>query len=513
MTMEPHLLFDAFRSAVEARPAQLAVVDDRGTRTYGELGADVERVARGLLAQGLRPGDRIAFQLPNGAGWLSSFWGALVAGCVAVPLNIRNRPAEVAYMLDQCEASAILTADPASLAGIGARPLTLDDVTSSWGEDGDREDRRAESGPDEVCLIVFTSGSTGYPKGAMLTHEGLLADGSALRAAWRLGDGEAVLVPSPLSHVLGLMAGCVVLTLANATLLTMSAFDAGRALDLINRHRAVGATGTPTHYLMMVEHPDLARCDTSCFRFAMYGGAPFAPEAARRVVAGMGAPTLLGGYGMSETSGGVTSVSLDDPLELQLTTVGHALAPFEVKIVDSTTGREQPCGEVGELWVRGRPVMKGYWGNPEETARALTEDGWLRTGDLLTMDSAGYLRFAGRIREMLTVGGYNVYPAEVERVLAQHPAVAEASVVGVPHHLLGEVPFAFVRLHDDQECTSEELIAFCGDLIADYKVPRSMAFVESFPVSGSGKVEKFKQREAAQALVPADVRSPAARPE
>ena len=363
--MGPEVLVDAFTAAVEEHPQNLAVVDDAASRTYAELRQDVERLARGLVAAGLRHGDRFAIQLPNGIPWVTAFWGAAMAGCVVVPLNTRNRPAEIAYMLQQCAASAVLATDDADVPETGARVLrlgALDDLLAG-GESVDPQqlaERRVATDADEVCLIQFTSGSTGYPKGAMLTHAGVLTDGHALRQAWRLEAGEALVVPSPLSHVLGLMAGCVVPALAGAALLTMANFDPARTLELIDRYRAVGTTGTPTHYLMLVEHPDRPRRDISSLRFAMYGGAPFTPEAARRVVADLGSTTLLGGFGMSETAGGVTSVSLDDPPEIQLTTVGRPLPPFEVKVVDPETGEEQAPGEVGELWVRGRPVLKGY---------------------------------------------------------------------------------------------------------------------------------------------------------
>ena len=470
------------------QPTAVAVVDDEGPVEYGELVAMAAGWARWFLSQRLEPGERVAFQLSNGRKWLGCYWGASLAALIAVPINTRNRPAEVDDMMARSGASLLVGESSET-----PEPAVLDDGVMA----------RLGRGPDDVALLQFTSGSTARPKAAMLTHRGLTANARALTRVWGLDQGEALLVPSPLSHILGFVSGCLVPVLAGGTLLTMAAFRADRALELIDRYRPVGMAGTPTHYLMAVEHPHRARFDCSSLRFAMHGGGPMTPDVAARICADLGQPSLLSGFGMSETSGGVTSVDPDDPPDVQLATVGRPLPTFEVKIVDPADGSEKPDGEAGELWVRGIPVMTGYWEDPAESERALVGDGWLRTGDLMARGEDGCLRFAGRIKEMMIVGGYNVSPGEVERVLGGHPGVAEVAVVAAPHDRLGEIPIACVRLLPGAAATSEtsrELEMFCRERLAGHKVPRHMVFVDDFPVSGSDKVERFKLRDRAAHL-------------
>lgn len=494
----PRLLAERAR----AQPGSIAIVDDAGPTTYAELFAAAAEGATGLLAEGLQCGDRLAVQLPNGRAWAEAYWAGALAGLIVVPIDLRSRPAEVAAMTARSGASALLTGAESDYPDRVGETAVLRALPKAAAPDpAVLPGLSGMVGPGDVHFLQFTSGSTGLPKAAMLTHRGLVANCLALGAAWGLARDEALVVPSPLSHVLGFLAGCLVPVAMGATSLTMATFDPERALELIDEYRAVGMSGTPTHYLMLVEHPERSRYDTSSLRFAMYGGAPMTPDVAARITDNLGVQALLGGFGMSETSGGVTSVSPDDTLEVQLNTVGRPLPTFEVRIVDPASGQTLPDGEAGELWVRGAPVCVGYWADPEETARALTPDGWLRTGDLLVRRHDGCLAFAGRLKEIILVGGYTVSPGEIERVLTSHPAVAEAVVVGVPDRRLGEIPIAFVRRLPEMSVESDELEAYGRAQLASYKVPRTYVFQESFPVSATGKVERFKMREEAARLV------------
>lgn len=324
----------------------------------------------------------------------------------------------------------------------------------------------------------------------MLTHRGLLQAARGHADAWRLRPGDAVLVPHPMSHIMGLMYGCLVPAVARATLLTLATFDAERALGLLERHRAVAMTGTPSHFKMLIDHPELGRYDLKDLRFALSGGAASTPQEVLRVMDRLGLRALLSGLGMSEV-GSIAQTSLSDSPDIHATSVGRPMSWLEVKIVDPETLAERVVGETGELWIRGPAVMKGYFRDPQESARALTRDRWFRTGDLLRQDGSGRLFFTGRLKDMFTVGGFNVYPAEVERVLAEHPMVLEAQVVAVPDERLGSVPFACVCGNKTRTPTSE-LIAFCGQRLPRYKVPRFIHNMESFPRNSTGKVEKHK---------------------
>lgn len=457
-----------------------AVVCDSGRLTYAELAATARRLAAGLLAGGIEPGDRVALRMPNGRDWIVAYWAVALIGAVVVPLSPGLPISEVRRLLEHSLASELLTADsckPFLDKGRRTDPARIREIC-----------RRIA--PDDVHLIQYTSGTTGLPKGAMLTHRGLLQAARGHAEAWRLRPGDAVLVPQPMSHIMGLMYGCLMPAVARATVLTLAAFDAERTLGLLERHRAVAMTGTPSHFKMLVDHPDLGRYDLSDLRFALSGGAAITPEEVGRVTQRLGLEALLSGLGMSEV-GSVAQTSLSDSPRIHATSVGRPMSWLEVKIVDPETLAERVGGETGELWIRGPAVMKGYFRDPRESARTLTHDGWLRTGDLLRQDGSGRLFFIARLKEMFTVGGFNVYPAEVERVLAEHPMVSEAQVVAVPDERLGSVPFAYVCGMKTRTPTSE-LIDFCGERLARYKVPRFFHTMESFPRNSTGKVEKRK---------------------
>lgn len=427
-------MIQALHRAATEHPNLTAVVSESGSRTYKEL------------AEQLRPvGGRQILALPNGPDWHLNFWGAMTGGAVVAPLNPRAKPAE----LDDIKANFFAT-----------------DSTV----------------PEGVSVIQYTAGTTGRPKGALLTAEGLLTVAAGHARSWRLAPGDAIFVPNPASHIMGLVLGCLMPTVARATVITMQRFDAGVALELIERYRPVAMAGTPTHYHMLAEHPDLGRRRISSLRFGLAGGAASTPESVQRVIDRLGLRALLNAYGMTEASGSISRTEIGDPIEAHAFTVGRPMPWLETRFLS------------GELHIRGKPVTTGYLGDP---APATDGEGWFATGDLFEVDAEGRLRFKGRLKDMLIVGGFNVYPAEVERVLGQHPAVAQAQVVGIPDVRLGEMPVAFVRLADEGKPSSEDLRAFCEAHLSGYKVPQRFAFIDEFPTNSAGKVEKYRLRELA----------------
>ncbi|HEY9288451.1 MAG TPA: AMP-binding protein [Candidatus Dormibacteraeota bacterium] len=427
-------MIDVLRQTAAQHPNLTAVVSESGSLTY-----------RALLERLQPVGGRQVLALPNGPDWLTAFWSAMAGGAVLAPLNPRAKPAEV----DAIKANFFAA------------------------------DSRV---PDGVRVVQYTAGTTGRPRGALLTAEGLLTVAAGHARSWKLTPGDAIFVPNPASHIMGLVLGCLMPTVAQATVITMERFEPGVALELIERYRPVAMAGTPTHYHMLAEHPDLGRRTISSLRFGLAGGAASTPEAITRVMDRLGLEALLNGYGMSEASGSISRTELGDPIEAHAFTVGRPMPWLETRLVDR------------QLEIRGKPVTTGYLGDP---TAATDPDGWFATGDMLELDADGRLRFKGRLKDMLTVGGFNVYPAEVERVLGQHPAVAQAQVVGVSDPRLGEIPVAFIRLTAEGKADAEELRAFCEERLSGYKVPRRFEFITDFPTNSAGKVEKYRLRELA----------------
>jgi HIP---CoA ligase len=412
--------------------------------TYAAVAARAREVAASL-----RPGERHFIQLPNGPAWLAEFWGAMLADAVAIPLNPRGKPDEIAYVKEHA-----------------SRPAPL---------------------PPETAAVLYTSGTTGRPKGVMLSHDALLLNGANHARAYELESGQAVLVPNPFTHILGLVVGCIAPVSSGYTVITAPAFDPEQALAAIGRWRPVGLLGAPPHFQVLASHPALAATDVSSLRWGFSGAAAQSPEAIRLVVERLGLEALMNGYGMTEASGGISHTSRQDPLEVHASTIGRPWPWIEAR-----------NGEEGELLIRSSSLMLGYYDDAEATAAAIDPEGFLHTGDVVEVGADGLLRFRGRLKEMINSGGLKVYPAEVERVLAAHPAVAAAAVVPAPDDRLGEVPVAFVVLRE--EAPDGELAAFCEERLSGYKVPRRFERVDALPANSAGKVQKFLLRERAARL-------------
>jgi fatty-acyl-CoA synthase len=489
-------------SNVECLVAGVPGVDRRWT--FAEMLADSERVAAALLAR-FSPGERIAAWAPNLPEWVLLEFGAALAGMVLVTVNPAYQRHELAYVLGQSGAAGIVLVQEwrgnPMRASLDAVRDELNDLREAiffeeWDEflDAGVPGVLPEVNPDDPAQIQYTSGTTGFPKGAVLRH-GSLTDNAAMYVAEvEIGPGDVYVNPMPMFHT----AGCGMAVLgtlhARAKHVPVLAFDPGFVLELIERERGTALLGVPTMQIALLEHPDVATRDLSSLRSSVSGGSLVPAELVRRIEATFGVRFCIV-YGTTECSPLVTMTRFDDSAEDKAETIGRAMPQTEVKIVDPVSGEVVAPGAVGELCARGYMVMHGYFENPLGTAEVIDADGWYHTGDLASMDERGYCRIEGRLKDMIIRGGENIYPREIEGVLFEHPGVAEIAVVGIPDDKWGEQVAAFVRPAGDVPPTTAELSAFVRERLAAFKVPRCWVFVDAFPLTGSGKVQKFILRE------------------
>ena len=459
--------------------------------SYAELRDAAGRVASLLSSLGIEPGDRVAVMLPNVPAFPIAFFGALGAGAIVVPMNPLLKSREVAYHLGDSGAKVVFAWHEAAVeaakgaAGTGAQVIEVDEpdlhvLLAGLGPARSMADRA----DDDDAVILYTSGTTGMPKGAELTHANLTrnAELTALRML-NAGPGDVTMGCLPLFHVFGLTCGLTATIKGGGTLTLLPRFDAGKALEIIGRDKVTIFEGVPTMYAAMLHHPDPAAADTSSLRTCISGGASMPVEIMRGFEQTFGC-MILEAYGLSETSP-VASFNHPDR-ERKPGSIGTPLQGVEMRVVDAD-GRDLPHGEAGEIAIRGHNVMKGYWGKPEATAEAIP-DGWFRTGDLAKVDDDGYFFIVGREKELIIRGGYNVYPREIEEVLHEHQAVAEVAVVGIPHAELGEEVGAAVKLKPGAAATPAELRAFARQRVAAYKYPRHVWLVHELPKGPTGKI-------------------------
>jgi acyl-CoA synthetase (AMP-forming)/AMP-acid ligase II len=495
-----------------------ALVDDMARLTFQNLATEADRAARAFVAAGLAPGDRVAIWAPNIGRWAIAALGLYRAGGVVVPLNTRFKGAEAAYVIRTAGARMLFTVTDfldtdyvALLAGheVGALETTVvlrgrasagaiswDDFLSAGAvvEPGEVADRAAALGPKDLSDILFTSGTTGAPKGAMLTH------GASIRAyqAWSdvvgLAEGDRYLVINPFFHAFGLKAGVLASLLKGATIVPHLVFDVQSVLARVVEERISMLPGPPTIYQTMLDTPDLAEFDLSSLRLAVTGAASIPVELIRRMRHELPFENVVTGYGLTEATGIVTMCRHDDDAETIATTCGRAIPGVEVAVVDDD-GKDTGIGQPGEVVVRGYNVMKGYFRDAAATSAAIDDDGWLHTGDIGVLDDRGNLRITDRKKDMFIVGGFNAYPAEIENIIMGHPAVGQVAVVGMPDPRLGEVGAAFVVRRGGRDLASDELLEWCREQMANYKVPRRVEFVDALPLNASGKVLKYELRE------------------
>jgi fatty-acyl-CoA synthase len=488
--------------------------------TYADLHAQVERCGRGLLGFGVERGDRVGIWAPNRAEWTVLQYATAKIGAVLVNINPAYRTHEVEYALAKSRTSLLVasatfkTSDYVAMVGeVRARlphltaTLFLDSDAGDLTWDGllargdavaagTLTERQRQLQFDDPINIQYTSGTTGFPKGATLSHHQILNNGYFVTGIQRLGPGDRLCVPVPLYHCFGMVMGNLGCTTRGATIVyPADAFEPGAVLEAVEAEQCVALYGVPTMFIAVLDHPDFARYDLSSLRTGVMAGAPCPVEVMKRVVSEMHMDEVTICYGMTETSPVSFQSRTDDPIDRRVTTVGRVHPWVECKIVDPATNAVVEPGTAGELCTRGYSVMLGYWDDDDATTEAIDTGRWMHTGDLAVMDAEGYVNIVGRIKDMIIRGGENVYPREVEEFLYQHPAVADVQVIGVPDERYGEELCAWVRLREGQTLTIEALREFCAGRIAHYKVPRYLQVTDDFPMTVTGKVQKYKMRE------------------
>jgi fatty-acyl-CoA synthase len=511
---------ESFERTVAKHPDREAlVVRHQNLRlTYAELNDQVDRLARALLAAGLEKGDRLGIWAPNCFEWVLVQFASAKVGAILVNVNPAYRTSELEYALDQSGCRMLIAAREfkgsdyvAMVDEVAARLGRLERVvhldSPSWDEllasaDGaSREQllaRQATLDFDDPINIQYTSGTTGFPKGATLSHHNILNNGYFVARGCRYTEEDRVCIPVPFYHCFGMVMGnlgCI--THGAAMVVPAPAFEPRAVLETVQAERCTSLYGVPTMFIAELAHPDFASFDLTSLRTGIMAGSPCPVETMKRVVGEMHMEDVTICYGMTETSPVSTQTGADDSLEKRVGTTGRVHPHVEVKIVDPITGLTLPRGHPGELLTRGYSVMRGYWGDPERTAEAIDAARWMHTGDLATMDDDGYVNIVGRSKEMVIRGGENIYPREVEEFLMGHPDVEEVAVFGVPDSRYGEELVACVRLRVGASCGDEDLREFCRGRIAHFKVPRYVRFVDEFPMTVTGKVQKFKMRDAA----------------
>src|SRR5262245_15870720 len=511
----PRLVLDS----AERFAGRTALEEGGRSWSFPELAREGLRAARAFAAAGLRRGDRVAIWAPNASGWIFAAVGLQMAGGVLVPLNTRFKGSEAAYILRKSRARILVTVEEFlgtryldllqghELPDLERRVLLGGSATGATsfeeflGEgartsEADARPRALAVSPDDLADILFTSGTTGRPKGVMSSHHQNLRGFEAWTDVIGLREGDRYLIVNPFFHAFGYKSGWLSCIMRGATALPHAVFDVPTVLERIATDRVSVLPGPPAIYQSILMHPERGRYDLSSLRLAVTGAASVPVELVRRMRDELGFETVITGYGLTEASGIVTMCRHDDDPETIATTSGRAIPGVEVRCVDEA-GREVARGEPGEVVVRGYNVMQGYFDDPAETAAAIDADGWLHTGDVGVLDARGYLRITDRKKDMFIMGGFNCYPAEIESLLFEHPEVAQAAVIGIPDERMGEVGMAFVVPRPGTQPKPEAIIAWCREHMANYKVPRRVEIVEALPMNAAGKVQKFVLRDRA----------------
>jgi fatty-acyl-CoA synthase len=511
---------------------------EHGVRySYVEFRDECDRVAKGMIALGIGKGAHVGIWATNYPEWVVAQFATAKIGAVLVTVNPSYRTHELQYLLRQSDASTLLMIDsfktsdyvgminelipelsdsePGRLRAaafpqlqrvifIGKQHqpgmIQWDDLAGIGAHVSDHElaERQATCHPDDVINIQYTSGTTGFPKGAQLTHFNIVADAAYIAQCMKFSEQDRLCIPVPFYHCFGCVLGTLCcITRGAAMIIPSEYFEPLKTLAAVEQEHCTALHGVPTMFIAELQHPEFAKFSFPALRTGIMAGSPCPIEVMKQVVERMGAHEITIAYGQTEASPVITQTRTDDPIELRVSTVGRALPNVEVKIANPATGDEMPRGEQGELCTRGFIVMKGYYNLPEATAKAIDAAGWLHTGDLATMDERGYCKITGRLKDMIIRGGENIYPREIEEFLYTYPKLADVQVVGVPDLKYGEEVMAWVKLKDGQAATSEDIRDFCRGKIAHYKIPRYVKFVSEFPMTVTGKIQKYKMREVA----------------
>lgn len=523
---------------------EAAVFPDAGVRwTYREFYASCRKIAKALMAMGINKGDHIAVWSTNRPEWLQLQFATGMIGAVLVTVNTNYKQFELEYLLRQADIKVLILMEqfkdsnyvetiyslvpelehsPIGLIHSPILPkleqivflgqkefpgfLRWDNLLAKSAEITDEEllQRQCELGPDDVINIQYTSGTTGFPKGAMLSHRNIITNGFYIGEKMKLTSWDRLCIPVPFFHCFGCVLGNLAAVTHGSTIVALDHFSPRRTLEVLEAEHCSAIHGVPTMFITMLEHPNFGKHNLSSLRTGIMAGSTCPEEVMRQVIERMGAREITIAYGQTESSPVITMTDTDDELTQRVSTVGRIMPEVEVKIIDPETKNPVKPGVVGELCTRGYHVMKGYYNDPEATCSVIDSEGWLHTGDQAVQDEAGYFQIVGRLKDMIIRGGENIYPREIEEYLHKHPKISEAQVIGVESDIYGEEVFAFVKLKAGVEAAREEILEFLRKRISRHKVPRYLHFCTEFPATASGKIQKYKLKEVANKLCSQD---------
>ncbi|TWJ18302.1 AMP-binding protein [Geobacter argillaceus] len=504
--------------------------------SYSQFNKVCRQVAKGLLAMGIKKGDNVSIWAYNVPEWVILQFATAKIGAILVTINTSYKSAELEYILNQSDSNTLFmvrsfkdsdyvqtigdvvpelaASEPGSLSCSGLphlkRVVFIGDNTPSGMINFSRIIELGKGADDAALAAVeatldchetinmqYTSGTTGFPKGVMLTHYNLVNNGFHIGECMKFTENDRLCIPVPFFHCFGCVLGVMACVTHGSAMVPVEIFDPLKVLQTVEKERCTAVHGVPTMFIAELEHPEFSKFNLSSLRTGIMAGSVCPIEVMKRAVRDMHLTEITSVYGQTEASPGITQTRTADSIELRVSTVGRALPGAEVKIVDIETGAPLPPGKQGELCARGYMVMKGYYKMPEETAKVIDKDQWLHTGDLAVMDENGYCKITGRIKNMIIRGGENIYPREIEEFLYTHPKVSDVQVYGVPDRKFGEQVMASIILKMGMEMTEDEVREYCQEKIANYKIPRYVRFVDSYPMTASGKIQKFKMREMA----------------
>ncbi|GEN83344.1 AMP-binding protein [Sporosarcina luteola] len=524
------------RDWAKLRPEQEAYVyPEHGIRkTYDEFDRETDELAKAFIGMGIKRGEHVAIWSDNKPQWLLSQFATGKMGAVLVTVNTNYQSKELEYLLKQSDATTLIldegfkgtsyidiirTICPElqdskdGVVNSGKLPklkriiLMTDSEESGiykWSEflhhaegitDADLAEREKTMSPEDVINIQYTSGTTGFPKGVMLTHHNIVNNGRLIGDYMKLTEEDRVCIPVPFFHCFGCVLGNMAAVTHGSTMVIVEQFDPLRVLEAVHEERCTALHGVPTMFIAELNHPDFKKFDTSSLRTGIMAGSTCPIEVMKQVINDMGASEITICYGQTESSPVITQTRTDDPIEKRVSTVGQPHPHVEVKIIDPATGMEMPVGVPGELCTRGYHVMKGYYNNEEASREVIDEDGWLHTGDIAIMDNDGYIDITGRIKDVIIRGGENIYPREVEEFLYTHPGISDVQIVGVPDPKYGEELMAWIIPKKNVIIDEESVRSFCRGNISHHKIPRYIKFTDAYPMTASGKIQKFKLRE------------------
>ncbi|MGI5849896.1 MAG: AMP-binding protein [Christensenellales bacterium] len=531
---------DLLDSKAKAYPDKDALIHPyEGVRySTAQFKAVCDRAARGLIALGVKKGDHVAIWATNYPHWVISLFATAKIGAVLVTVNTNYKKFELEYLLKQSDSMTLIMTGgikdndyvdhiysicpelakcpPGRLKSKKLPYLKnvifldsnshpgmlhwsdLEDAADSVSEE-ERIKRQKDTNPHDVINMMYTSGTTGFPKGVMLTHYNLVNNGKTIGAYMRFSEKDRLCIPVPLFHCFGCVLGVMAAVTNDTAMVILDHFNPEKVMNAIDTEKCTAVHGVPTMFIAMLGHKDFGKYDFSSLRTGIMAGSPCPTEVMKVVVERMGAKEITIVYGQTESSPGITQTKTDDPLELRVSTVGRAYPNVEAKIINPETGADVSPGVIGEIVTRGYHVMKGYYKMPEATAQVIDNDGWLHTGDLGVMDENGYYKITGRLKDMIIRGGENIYPREIEEYLYTHPNIKDVQVVGVPDVKYGEEVLACVILNDGVNETEESIITFVKKGLSKFKAPRYVRFIDAFPMTASGKIQKYKLREWAVA--------------